>query len=171
MRIKSTDPKRLWTDYLVTSSESGKTYRVALRGIGLGESFCSCPDFRKNTLGTCKHILQTLTKVRRRFPATSLQRKHRVLGSEGCGIGWSGKCWGTAASEPFRVSASSRSRRRAPAGRYLHRNDPGELRCWHKSDTSSRAGRAYHEPHALSPSTGGGLRTATEGACCRRSGL
>ncbi len=68
MQIKSTDPARLWTDYTVTSLASGKTYRVVLRGWERGDSYCSCPDFRKNTLGTCKHILHTLDKVRKRFP-------------------------------------------------------------------------------------------------------
>ena len=42
-------------DYRVKSA-SGKTYRVAMRGPGLFENYCSCPDFAVNTLGTCKHI-------------------------------------------------------------------------------------------------------------------
>ena len=33
----------------------------------MGASYCSCPDFRKNTLGTCKHIIYALDKVRRKF--------------------------------------------------------------------------------------------------------
>lgn len=55
-------------DYQIRSA-SGKTYRVALRGSGLFENFCSCPDFAVNTLGTCKHIEALLIKVRRRGPA------------------------------------------------------------------------------------------------------
>jgi len=70
MRLKSFDPDRLWTDYTVTSQASGKTYRVALRGWEPGQSYCSCPDFRKNTLGTCKHILHALGKVKRKFNRT-----------------------------------------------------------------------------------------------------
>jgi hypothetical protein len=57
MRLSSMNPKQLWTDYVITSALSGKSYRLALRGWQPGESYCSCPDFRKNTLGTCKHIL------------------------------------------------------------------------------------------------------------------
>ncbi|MGD9159831.1 MAG: DEAD/DEAH box helicase [Desulfobacteraceae bacterium] len=68
MKIRSSDKSVLWTDYSVTNYTSGKTYRVALRGWERGESYCSCPDFRKNTLGTCKHILHTLNKVKNRFP-------------------------------------------------------------------------------------------------------
>jgi hypothetical protein len=57
MHLKSMQPKRLWTDYVITNQASGKSYRIALRGWQPGESYCSCPDFRKNTLGTCKHII------------------------------------------------------------------------------------------------------------------
>ena len=67
MRIKSLDTERLWTDYILTSHSSGKSYRVALRGWERGESYCSCPDYRKNTLGTCKHILHVIDKVKKRF--------------------------------------------------------------------------------------------------------
>ncbi|RZB32415.1 MAG: hypothetical protein SRB2_04420 [Desulfobacteraceae bacterium Eth-SRB2] len=67
MRLKSMDKDVLWTDYIVTNNSSGKCYRVALRGWERGESFCSCPDYRKNTLGTCKHILYALDKVGKRF--------------------------------------------------------------------------------------------------------
>lgn len=67
MKIQSNDSSIPWTDYTVNSTLSGKTYRIALRGQKLGDSYCSCPDFRTNTLGTCKHILHLLDKVRRRL--------------------------------------------------------------------------------------------------------
>ena len=75
MRMRTQDKSTPWADYLVQSAESGRTYRVALRGFEPGESFCTCPDFRKNTLGTCKHILHVADKVRRRFSATRLRRR------------------------------------------------------------------------------------------------
>ncbi|MBN1761009.1 MAG: DEAD/DEAH box helicase [Chitinispirillaceae bacterium] len=68
MTAKPVDGKNIWTDYVVTNRESGKSYRVALRGWERGESYCSCPDFRKNTLGTCKHILYVIERTRKRFP-------------------------------------------------------------------------------------------------------
>ena len=80
MRLKSMNPRDLWTDYIITSYASGKSYRIALRGWEPGESFCSCPDFRKNTLGTCKHILNALAKVKRRFSAAELSRPYRRRG-------------------------------------------------------------------------------------------
>ncbi|MFZ4397966.1 MAG: SNF2-related protein, partial [Kiritimatiellia bacterium] len=77
MTLQALKPGVLWSDTLVTSAESGKTYRVALRGWERGESFCTCPDFRKNTLGTCKHILFALDKARRRFPAAVRNTPYR----------------------------------------------------------------------------------------------
>lgn len=67
MTVRPTDKTQIWTDYLVTSRGTGKTYRVALRGWERGESYCTCPDFRKNTLGTCKHILHVLAGAKNRF--------------------------------------------------------------------------------------------------------
>ena len=63
MKMVSQDRNVLWTDYTVTNYGSGKTYRVALRGWARGDSYCSCPDFRKNTLGICKHILFVIDGV------------------------------------------------------------------------------------------------------------
>ncbi|HLJ09791.1 MAG TPA: DEAD/DEAH box helicase [Planctomycetaceae bacterium] len=77
MRIVSADASRPWTDYTVTNRLSGKSYRVALRGLEPGVSFCSCPDFRTNTLGTCKHVLNVLNKVKRGFSPQQLKRPYR----------------------------------------------------------------------------------------------
>jgi hypothetical protein len=63
MCLESANPRALWTDYIVTNRASGKSYRVALRGWQPGESFCSCPDFRKNALGTCKQIIHALNNA------------------------------------------------------------------------------------------------------------
>ncbi|MEX0611639.1 MAG: DEAD/DEAH box helicase, partial [Pirellulales bacterium] len=78
MVVKSLDPSRPWTDYTVTNRASGKTYRVALRGAEPGDSYCSCPDFRTSTLGTCKHVLRVLSSAKRRFTARQRQRPPRV---------------------------------------------------------------------------------------------
>lgn len=73
MSVKSMNPDKPWVDYVVTSRNSGRSYRVALRGLELGDSFCTCPDFKTNRLGTCKHILNVCKKVKKRF--TTKQRK------------------------------------------------------------------------------------------------
>ncbi len=77
LSLASSDASTPWTDYTVTNATSGKTYRVALRGVERGVSYCSCPDFRKNTLGTCKHILGVLARVKRRFRASELAKPFR----------------------------------------------------------------------------------------------
>ena len=78
MRIRSVDGRKLWSDYTVMNHASGKTYRVALRGWERGESYCNCPDFRKNTLGTCKHILHVIGKVRTRFGKAIRETPYQV---------------------------------------------------------------------------------------------
>jgi hypothetical protein len=92
MRLVSINPHELWTDFVVTSQVSGKSYRIALRGWKPGESYCSCPDFRKNTLGTCKHILFALESVRKKFntqiretPAAKDPFKNRIASVS---VGW-----------------------------------------------------------------------------------
>ena len=77
MNVASKDKSTPWTDYTVTSKLSGKTYRVALRGFELGVSYCSCPDYRTNTLGTCKHILHVAEKVKKRFTAPILKKPYQ----------------------------------------------------------------------------------------------
>ena len=74
MKVVPQNRRRPWSDYLVTNRVSGKTYRVALRGLQPGDSYCSCPDFRTNTLGTCKHILKVQSRVQRDFTAAALRR-------------------------------------------------------------------------------------------------
>ncbi len=77
MLLKSMDRSTPWTDYTVTSRQSGKTWRVSLRGFEPGQSYCSCPDFRTNHLGTCKHILYTCHKIKKRFRQPELERPYQ----------------------------------------------------------------------------------------------
>jgi len=78
MTLRSGNPDTPWCDYTLTSHQSGKTYRVSLQGEEPGEAYCSCPDFRTNHLGTCKHILHALEKVKTRFSKRDLQRQPRI---------------------------------------------------------------------------------------------
>ncbi|QDV40334.1 RNA polymerase-associated protein RapA [Stieleria neptunia] len=77
MKVRSTNTTKPWTDYLVTSERSGRTYRVALRGFDPGQSYCTCPDFRTNKLQTCKHVVHVQTKVQKRFSAAKLRSPYR----------------------------------------------------------------------------------------------
>jgi ERCC4-related helicase len=47
-------------------SPSGMTYQVEIRDLGSRAFSCSCPDFRINGLGTCKHVEATLIWLKRR---------------------------------------------------------------------------------------------------------
>ncbi len=56
-----------FSEFRVRNPVSNSAYRVAIRGLGPGGNFCSCPDYATNELGTCKHIefvLSRLTKKR-----------------------------------------------------------------------------------------------------------
>ncbi|TWU08334.1 DEAD/DEAH box helicase [Stieleria varia] len=83
MTVRSSDASTPWADYVLTSHNTGKSYRVALRGTEPHQSYCSCPDFRTNGLGTCKHILHALGKASKRFSvaaiSTPYKRKHVSL--------------------------------------------------------------------------------------------
>ena len=77
-RVENIGSTPVFSDFRVTNPASGQTYRVAIRGLGLGENFCSCPDFRTNTLGTCKHVEFTLARIeRRRGGRAALRRGSR----------------------------------------------------------------------------------------------
>ncbi len=78
MRVRSTDKSTPWTDYHVSSKASGKTYRVALRSMQRGDSYCSCPDFRKNTLATCKHVIHVQKKIQKKFTRQQLNRPFQL---------------------------------------------------------------------------------------------
>jgi hypothetical protein len=77
MTVRARDASDPWTDYTVTNPASGKTYRVALRGTERGEAYCTCPDFRKNGLGTCKHVMHVVREVRAQFADDRLRQPYR----------------------------------------------------------------------------------------------
>ncbi len=77
MVVRSVNSDCPWTDYVVTSKQSGRTYRVALRSLKADESYCTCPDFRTNHLGTCKHIINVQEKVKKRFSKKKLAKPYR----------------------------------------------------------------------------------------------
>lgn len=77
MRVRSINPARPWTDYVLTSQRSGRTYRVAVRSLEQADCYCGCPDFRTNRLGTCKHIMHVQSKIRKRFSAEKLKTAYR----------------------------------------------------------------------------------------------
>lgn len=61
--LKNIGADTLFSEFALTNPESGKTYRIAIRGESPGVNYCSCPDFHINNLGTCKHIEFVLAKL------------------------------------------------------------------------------------------------------------
>src|SRR4030065_2045031 len=78
MTLKSMNTSELWTDYTIPSPSSGKWYGVALRGWERGDSYCSCPDFRKNTLRTCKHLMYVIEEVKKRFSKAARETPYLI---------------------------------------------------------------------------------------------
>ena len=60
------------------TSISGRTYRVEIRSLDELHNTCTCPDYRTNLIGTCKHIEGVLVYLREehgeRLPALARQR-------------------------------------------------------------------------------------------------
>jgi len=65
-RLKNIGDESIFSEFLVRNPQTKGEYRVAIRGLRIGDNFCSCPDFAVNTLGTCKHIEHTLAKLQRK---------------------------------------------------------------------------------------------------------
>ncbi|OHB63470.1 MAG: hypothetical protein A2Y77_00820 [Planctomycetes bacterium RBG_13_62_9] len=65
-RLTNIGDEPIFSEFLVKNPQTGGEYRVAIRGQGLGDNYCSCRDFAVNTLGTCKHIEWVLGKLQRR---------------------------------------------------------------------------------------------------------
>lgn len=64
-KVKNIGSEPLYSDYEVYNPETNKTYKVSIRDNISSFNYCSCPDFRVNTLGTCKHVeFVLLSKLR-----------------------------------------------------------------------------------------------------------
>jgi SNF2 family DNA or RNA helicase len=72
--IENLTKKRVFSDYRVTNPESKGQYTVTVHGFDVGDNTCTCPDFKSNTLGTCKHIEAVLEELKDDLPA-HLQKK------------------------------------------------------------------------------------------------
>src|SRR3970282_1852768 len=75
--------RSLFGDYQVFSPARKRLYRVVLRGVGLFDNYCACPDYAVNTLGTCKHIeavfLHARSRFGRKFDRVRYQRQHTTI--------------------------------------------------------------------------------------------
>jgi superfamily II DNA or RNA helicase len=81
-QIDNLTTKRVFSDFRVTNPETRGTYSVAVRGFDVGDNTCTCPDFKANTLGTCKHIEAVLASLEDEVPPHVRQRKAAVTRPE-----------------------------------------------------------------------------------------
>jgi SNF2 family DNA or RNA helicase len=63
--IKNIGDHPVFSDFEVYNPKSDKTYKVSIRDNENSYNFCSCPDFRVNGLGTCKHIENVLLTLKK----------------------------------------------------------------------------------------------------------
>ncbi len=80
--IQNLGRNRVFSDYQVTNPKTEGKYRVSIRGFDTGDNTCECPDFRKNTLGTCKHIEAVLATLREDTPPQLHRKKAAVTHPE-----------------------------------------------------------------------------------------
>src|SRR6516225_5327482 len=81
-KIQNLGRNRVFSDYQVTNPSTGGQYRVSIRGFDVGDNTCECPDFRTNTLGTCKHIEAVLAALTDQTPVQLRRRKAAVTHPE-----------------------------------------------------------------------------------------
>ncbi len=74
-KLQNTGDHPIFSEFLLTNPESGKTYKTAIRGSNPGDNYCSCPDYSINNLGTCKHIEFTLSRLMRKRGAKKAFRE------------------------------------------------------------------------------------------------
>src|SRR5262249_25864636 len=80
--IKNLGRNRVFSDYQVVNPATGGQYQVSIRGFEVGDNTCTCPDYRTNTLGTCKHVEAVLTTLRDEAPVSLRKRKAKVIRPE-----------------------------------------------------------------------------------------
>lgn len=77
-RIENVGKRRVFSTYRVVNPDSGNDYSVIVRGFDLGDNTCTCPDFKANTLGTCKHVEAVLESLKVDAPP-NVRRKKAVV--------------------------------------------------------------------------------------------
>src|SRR5215210_1001505 len=79
LAIENVGKNRVFSDYRVTNPQTKGQYTVAVRGFDTGDNTCTCPDFKANTLGTCKHIEAVLDALKDDLPP-HLRKKKAAVG-------------------------------------------------------------------------------------------
>jgi hypothetical protein len=48
-------------------TREGRIYEIAIRNFETGDGYCSCPDFKTNKLGTCKHLIYASDYLNKKY--------------------------------------------------------------------------------------------------------
>src|SRR5208337_3625206 len=81
--LENLTDETFFSEFRVSNPVSKSSYRVAIRGLGPGGNFCSCPDYATSELGTCKHLEFTLARLeKKRGAKTAFARGHQPAFSE-----------------------------------------------------------------------------------------
>src|SRR5947209_7860002 len=81
-QIQNLGKNRVFSDYQVTNPATGGRYTVSVRGFEVGDNTCTCPDFKSNTLGTCKHVEAVLESLKDDAPEHVRRKKAAVTRPE-----------------------------------------------------------------------------------------
>lgn len=75
VEIENVGQNRVFSDFRVTNRKTGGCYTVVIRSLEGDDNSCTCPDFRTNNLGTCKHVEAVLEHLTRKSsPGTKKKR-------------------------------------------------------------------------------------------------
>ena len=66
VRVTNRGSHPLFSPFDVVSI-SGRTYRVTIRSLDERRNTCTCPDYRTNLVGTCKHIEGVLVQLKQKY--------------------------------------------------------------------------------------------------------
>ena len=81
--LENLSSEPFFSEFRVSNPVSKSSYRVAIRGLGPGGNFCSCPDYATSELSTCKHIEFTLARLeKKRGAKTAFARGYQPPFSE-----------------------------------------------------------------------------------------
>src|ERR1700682_933594 len=82
-RLENLSSEPFFSEFRVSNPVSKSSYRVAIRGLGPGGNFCSCPDYATSELGTCKHLEFTLARLgKKRGARAAFARGYQPVFSE-----------------------------------------------------------------------------------------
>ncbi len=48
-------------------TQSGRIYEITIRDFKENNGYCSCPDFKTNKLGTCKHLIHAAREIEKKY--------------------------------------------------------------------------------------------------------